>query len=58
MMMKETPEEMRDIYEGYVNFVHKIVSKYVDGAIAVSRLTKESAEVNEKIKRKEFYYYK
>ena len=44
MMMKETPEEMRDKYKGYVNLVHKFASKYIDGAIAVSKLAKESAE--------------
>lgn len=44
MMMKETPEEMKDRYKGYVNLAHKFASKFVDGAIAVSRLAKESAE--------------
>ena len=44
MMMKETPEEMRDNFPWFVNFVHKIASKYIDGAIAVSKLAKESAE--------------
>jgi len=44
MMMKETPEEMKDKFLGYVNLVHKFASKYIDGAIAVSKLAKESAE--------------
>lgn len=44
MMMKETPEEMKDKFPGYVNLVHKFASKYIDGAIAVSKLAKESAE--------------
>jgi len=48
MMMKETPEEMRDKFPWYVNLVHKIVSKYIDGAIAVSKLAKKRAwEKNE-----------
>ncbi|RLE68207.1 MAG: hypothetical protein DRJ45_08315 [Thermoprotei archaeon] len=44
MMMKETPEEMKDKYKGYVNLAHKFASKYIDGGIAVSKLAKESAE--------------
>jgi len=44
MMMKEAPEEMKDKFPGYVNLVHKFASKYIDGAIAVSKLAKESAE--------------
>jgi len=44
MMIKETPEEMKDKYKGYVNLAHKFASKYIDGAIVVSKLAKESAE--------------
>jgi len=36
---------MKDKYKGYVNLAHKFASKYIDGAITVSKLAKESAEV-------------
>lgn len=45
VMMKETLEEMKDKYKGYVNLAHKFASHYIDGAIVVSKLAKESAEV-------------
>lgn len=44
MMMKETPNEMKDRFKWYHNIAHKIASKFIDGAIAVSKLAKEMAE--------------
>ena len=42
MVLENTPKEMKKNYPWYVNFVHKIVMKEIDGAIAVSRLAEES----------------
>lgn len=44
MMMKETPNEMKDRFKWYHNIAHKMASKCIDGAIAVSKLAKETAE--------------
>jgi len=44
IMMKMTPKEMKGTFSDFVNRVHRMASKYIDGALAVSRLSKESAE--------------
>jgi glycosyltransferase involved in cell wall biosynthesis len=44
MMMKQTPKEMRHNYRSYVNLAHNFASKYIDGAIAVSKIAKSNAE--------------
>ncbi len=44
MMMEQTPEEMKNIYSPFVNIAHKMASRYIDGAIAVSKMAKENAE--------------
>jgi glycosyltransferase involved in cell wall biosynthesis len=42
MVLENTPKEMRKNYPFYVNLVHKIVMKEIDGAIAVSKMAEES----------------
>jgi glycosyltransferase involved in cell wall biosynthesis len=42
MVLENTPKEIRKNYPFYVNLVHKIVMKEIDGAIAVSKMAEES----------------
>jgi glycosyltransferase involved in cell wall biosynthesis len=42
MVLENTPKEMRKNYPFYVNLVHKIVMREIDGAIAVSRMAEKS----------------
>jgi len=44
MMIKKTPHEMKGTFIWYVNAVHRIEAEYINGAIAVSKLAKETAE--------------
>lgn len=42
MVLENTPKELKKNYPWYVNLVHKIVMKGIDGAIAVSKMAEES----------------
>ncbi|MCX9074649.1 MAG: glycosyltransferase family 4 protein [Candidatus Methanoperedens sp.] len=43
-MLKETPKEMKSTFTDFVNRTHRIASKYIDGALAGSALTRETAK--------------
>lgn len=45
IMMQHTPKEMSGQYNSYTNLAHRLSSKYIDGAIAVSDFAKQSAEI-------------